>query len=66
MAVIERGIAAPVARVGEREGDIVAEEIDARDLPLPCGLARDREQAFAGRNEQRVAHRQPPDSAWNT
>ena len=34
MAVIERRIAAPVAAVGQREGDVVAQEIDGRDLPL--------------------------------
>jgi len=44
MSVVERGIGTPVARVGEREADIVAEEIDTLDLPLPCGPPRDREQ----------------------
>ena len=62
MAVIERRIAQPVATVLEREGDVIAQEIDPRDLPLSC-LARDREQTFAGRNEKRVTHHQPPDRA---
>src|SRR4029453_18959015 len=57
MSMVERGIGAPVARVGDREADIVAEEIDTLDLPLPHGPPRDREQAFAGGNEQLVAHR---------
>jgi hypothetical protein len=47
MPVIERCIAAPVTRVGNRQRDIVAEEIDSNDLPLPR-LTRYREQAFAG------------------
>jgi hypothetical protein len=38
MSVVERGIGTPVARVGERETDIIAEEIDALDLPLPPRL----------------------------
>jgi hypothetical protein len=37
MSVVERRIGAPVATVGEREADIVAEEIDTLDLPLPTG-----------------------------
>src|SRR5215472_5176323 len=55
MTVVERRITPPVATVAEREGDVVAQKVDLRDLPL-LRLARDREQTFAGRNEKRVAH----------
>src|SRR5712691_6490776 len=65
MAVIERRIGPPVPTVGQREGDVVTQEIDGCDLPLP-GPARHREQAFTRRNEKLVAHHQPPDSAWKT
>ena len=65
MTVIESRIMPPVATVGQRDGDVVAQEIDAPDLPSPR-LARYREQAFAGGYEKRVAHSQPPDRAWNT
>src|ERR1700736_3508707 len=65
MPVIESCIMTSVASVGQGDGDIVSQKICARDLPLPR-LARHREQAFAGRNEKRVAHRQPPDRAWMT
>src|SRR6516165_10389084 len=35
MTVVECRIAPPVATVAQREGDIVAEKLDRRDLPLP-------------------------------
>jgi hypothetical protein len=62
VAVIERCVTSAVATVGQRDGDIVAQEIDRRDLPL-VHFARDREQTFARRNEKRVSHHQPPDKA---
>src|SRR3984893_2749664 len=65
MPVIESRIMTSVASVGQGDGDVVSQKISARDLPRPC-LARHREQAFAGRNEKRVAHRQPPERAWMT
>src|SRR5262245_47799993 len=55
MTVVECRITPPVATVAEREGDIVSQKLDPRDLPL-LRLARDREQTFAGRNEKRIAH----------
>src|SRR5262245_24053608 len=55
MTVVECRITPPVATVAEREGDIVSQKFDPRDLPL-LRLARDRQQTFAGRNENRIAH----------
>src|SRR5262249_50843428 len=60
--VVERRITTAVAAVGQRDGDIVTQEIDRCDLPLPPS-ARDREQTFARRNEKRVTHHHPPDRA---
>src|SRR5262249_5077285 len=42
MPVVECRIAPPVATIAQREGDIVSQNLDRRDLPL--SLARDREQ----------------------
>ena len=65
VAVVERRVADAVAAVRQGEGDIVAQEIGRRDLPL-LRFARDREQTFARRYEKRVTHHQPPDRAWKT
>jgi hypothetical protein len=62
MPMIERRIAPPVPSVNQREGNVVAEEIDPSDLPLTCS-AHHRKQALTSGYEQCVAHRQPPDSA---
>jgi len=58
MTVIERSVSAPVALIGERDRDIVTEKVDGRDLPLPA-RARDREQTFAGGNEELIRHQLP-------
>src|SRR5262249_5600825 len=55
VAVIERRIVTSVARIGQRERDIVAKEVDAGDIP-GRSLALDREQAFAGGDQKRVVH----------
>ena len=62
VAVVERRVPPPVAAVGKRNGDVVTQKFDLRDLPL-LRLARGRKQAFAGRNDKRIAHHQPPDRA---
>jgi hypothetical protein len=60
MAVIERRVMPAVALVAQRERDVVAEEIDARDLPSAlrraAPIAGELEQALAGRDEKGVAH----------
>src|SRR5919201_6534069 len=65
MTVVERRITAPVAAIGQRDRNIVPEEIDRRDLPM-WAVAADGEQPFSGRNKKFLAHPQPPESAWNT
>src|SRR5262249_41017839 len=42
MAVVECRITPPVTTVVQRQGDVVSQKLDRRDLPLPR-LARDRE-----------------------
>jgi len=42
MTMVERRVMAPIARICERQGDVIAEEIDARDVPF-ARPARDRE-----------------------
>src|SRR5580693_3090026 len=65
VTMVQRRILQPVASVGQRERDIVAEKIDFRDLPA-AAVARYREQSLAGRNQKPVAHHYPPERAWKT
>jgi hypothetical protein len=67
MAVVERCVTRTVARVGKRDRDIVAEEIDIADTPASA-VPLDGEKALSRRDEDAVAHEippraQPPDSA---
>jgi len=43
VAVVERGLARPVARISEGQGNVVAEEVGARDAPPASILSVDRE-----------------------
>jgi len=65
VTVIESRIMTPVTSVGQRDGDVISEKIDGRDLPI-SRVAANVEKSFAGRNEKLVAHLQAPDRAWNT
>src|SRR5262249_14500369 len=65
MAVIERRKVTAAARIRQREGDVVAEEIRLVDVPASVA-AHDPEQPLPCRNQYRVVHGQPPDKAWNT
>src|SRR5215510_2170947 len=65
MAVVERRIALAVARVGEGQRYVVAQEVDAGNVPVSA-VPHHREQTLARRNQKSVAHPRPPDRAWNT
>lgn len=55
---VQRDVERAVARVAEHQAQGVAEEVGAGDLPrLPgSAAAREREQAFAGRDIELVGH----------
>src|SRR5207248_11799495 len=55
MPVVECCVVPAVARIRQRQRDVIAEEIDGSDLPATA-VARCREQAFAARHEELVAH----------
>src|SRR5438105_4759081 len=59
MPVVESRITSSIARIGQRDGNVVSEEIHGRDLPI--SVATNREKPLAGRNEKLIAHHQPPD-----
>ena len=63
VAVVERGVNGPVARVGQRHRHVVPQERRAGDLPTRA-VALDREQSFASSNEKSREHRRPPSALW--
>ena len=56
MAVVERRIDRPVARVGQRHADGCAHEGGALDGPLARAVTAELEQSLAGGGEQPVGH----------
>jgi hypothetical protein len=65
MAVNESGVVGSVAPIAQCQRNVIAEKIDASDLPRIPG-ALDREQALARGNQNSIVHHQPPDNAWKT
>ena len=61
----QSGVDAIIARIGEHHGDVVGEEIGARDLP-GAAVAQNREEPLARGHENAVAHCHPPDKDCRT
>ena len=55
MAMIERGVTEAAARVRQRKTDVVAQELDAVDVPASC-VTDNSEQPLPRRNDDLFTH----------